>query len=448
MFFSPFLAIRYLRPKRTFVSIITVISILGVALGVWAMIVVIAVFTGYGERIKESILGFEPHLVVDSGGIIKEWPDLCEKIEAIDGIIGVTPYVRGQVIMEFSGMRSAPIIRGILPPQGEELQRMTNKLAKQPDPLAPDDEKRMQPVGEFDVTDPYSCVIGDGIAEGQGIHVGDKLLLYSPRDMEAIMKSLDEIDNAKDGEERKTAVDGIRQMTAPQEVTVKGIFDSGNWDVDSNVIFTNLETAQVLYNFDLDECHGIAVRTDNAFRADYFQTKLHELLPDQYRAMTWGQMNKMVFDAVAAERQAMFLILFIIMIVGSFGIMSTMITITVQKRTDIGLVKALGATEWQIAWIFLFQGMLVGLVGVIVGILCAELTVYYRNDMSAWIGRVFNVDIFSAEIYKVDGGLPAQQTPRDLSVITISAFICCTLAALVPALIAAFLQPAKALRSQ
>jgi lipoprotein-releasing system permease protein len=136
------------------------------------------------------------------------------------------------------------------------------------------------------------------------------------------------------------------------------------------------------------------------------------------------------------------------MIVGSFGIMSTMITITVQKRTEIGLLKALGSVEGQIAWVFLFQGMLVGLIGVVVGFALAEVTIHFRNDISQWIGRVFNVDIFSAEIYKVDGGLPAEQTPRDLGIITASAFVCCTLAALIPALIAAFLQPAKALRSQ
>ena len=120
MLFSPFLATRYLKPKRTFVSLITVISILGVALGVWAMVVVIAVFTGYGERIKDSILGFEPHLVINSGGIIRDWPETVEKVAAVEGVVSVTPFVYGQVIMDFGGRRSAPMIRGILPPEGDE----------------------------------------------------------------------------------------------------------------------------------------------------------------------------------------------------------------------------------------------------------------------------------------------------------------------------------------
>lgn len=448
MFFSPFLATRYLKPKRTFVSIITVISIMGVALGVWLLAVVIAVFTGYGERIKESILGFEPHLVIDSGGIVRNWPEAIEKISGVEGVISVTPYVRGQVVMDFAGLRSAPMIRGILPPEGEELARMRNKLAKTPDPKHPLDPKKAIPRGDFDLNSFYSAVIGDGMAEAQNIQIGDKILLYSPRDIDSVMKSLERVEGAEDAEGRKAAIEETREMTAPQEVTVTGIFDSGHWDFDSSIIFIHLETAQVLYNFGLEECHGIAVRTDDGFKANKFQEKFHALLPQQFRVMTWVEMHKLIFDAVAAERQAMYLILFMIMIVGGFCIMNTMITVTFQKRSEIGLLKALGALEGQVAWVFLFQGILVGLVGVVVGLLLSQVTLYFRNDMAGWIGRSFGVDIFSEEIYKVAGGLPAKQTLRDLVIISTGAFFACTLASLIPALIAASLQPAKALRSE
>ncbi|MEM9017842.1 MAG: FtsX-like permease family protein, partial [Verrucomicrobiota bacterium] len=145
---------------------------------------------------------------------------------------------------------------------------------------------------------------------------------------------------------------------------------------------------------------------------------------------------------------AMYLILFMIMIVGGFCIMNTMITVTFQKRSEIGLMKALGAREGQVAWVFLSQGILVGLVGVIVGLVMAQLTIYFRNDMAGWVGRNFGVDLFSAEVYKVDGGLPAEQTLSDLIIISSGAFIACILASLIPAVIAASLQPAKALRSE
>lgn len=448
MFFSSFLASRYLKPKRTFVSIITVISILGVALGVWLLAVVIAVFTGYGERIKDSILGFEPHMVIDSGGIIRDYSEVVDPVQGVEGVVSVTPYVRGQVVMDFQGLRSAPMIRGILPPEGEELEHMRSKLAAEPDPDFPYDLDKTVPRGDFDLNDFYSAVVGDGMAEAQNIQVGDKLLLYSPRDIDSIMDSLDRTERSEDEEDRKAGIEEIREMTAPQEVTVTGIFDSGHWDFDANIIFTHLETAQVLYNFDLEEAHGVAVRTDDGFKADVYRNRVLEELPQQYSVLTWMEMHKLIFDAVAAERQAMYLILFMIMIVGGFCIMNTMITVTFQKRSEIGLLKALGAREGQVAAVFLLQGVLVGLVGVVVGLLFAQLTIYFRNDMAGWIGKTFGVDLFSAEIYKVDGGLPAKQTIRDLVIISTGAFFACTIASLVPAVIAASLQPAKALRSE
>jgi len=449
MFFSPFIAARYLQPKRTFVSIITVISILGVALGVWLLAVVIAVFTGYGERIKESILGFEPHLVIDSGGIIEDFVPLLEMIEATEGVSAATPFVRGQVVMDFAGMRSAPVIRGILPPKGEELERMNAKIALAPDPEAPDDPDRTVPQGEFfGDHDYYSAIIGDAMAEGQNIQIGDTLLLYSPRDVDAILRSLDRAEEAESEEDRREGYEEIRQMTAPQEVTVTGIFDSGHWDFDANIIFLHLETAQVLYNFDLEECHGLAIRGDDAFRANHLRDALYEQFPEQYRILTWMETHKLLFDAVSAERQAMYLILFMIMIVGGFCIMNTMITVTYQKRSEIGLMKALGAREEQVAAVFLVQGVFVGLVGVVVGLLLAQVTIHFRNEMAGWVGRKFGVDLFSEEVYKVDGGLPALQTMQDLVIISVGAFVACTVASLVPAMIAASLQPAKALRSE
>jgi len=445
MFFSPFLASRYLKPRRSFVSIITLISIIGVALGVWLLAVVIAVFTGYGERIKDSILGFEPHLVVDSGGIMTNWPETVEKIKAVEGIVSVSPYVRGQVVMDFGGLRSAPLIRGILQPEGAELEHMQKKIALRPDPQDP---AKMIRRGEFLINDPYSAVIGDGIAESQNIDIGDKLVLYSPKDVEAVMSTLDAVEKATTEEERKTALNAARQVTAPQEVTVTGIFDSGHYDFDSNIVFVNLETAQILYNFDLEDCHGVAVRTDDGFLADKYQEKLYTLLPQQYRILTWFEMHRVIFDAVAAERQAMYLILFMIMIVSGFCIMNTMVTVVSQKRSEIGLVKALGATEGQIAWVFLFQGIFVGMVGVVLGMVIAQITLHFRNDLAGFVGSHFGVELFSEEVYKVDGGLPAKQTWSDAIIISVGAFLASTVASVIPALIAAFLQPARALRSE
>lgn len=449
MFFSPFLARRYLKPKRTFVSIITLISILGVALGVWLLAVVIAVFTGYGERIKDSILGFEPHLTVDGGGIIEDWPEVVEAANSIEGVDWTTPLVRGQVVMDVDGLRSFPLIHGILPPKGGELERMESKMALADNPDFPGNPSKMIPRGGFfGDNDFYSAVIGDGMAEAQGIDIGDSLLLYAQPDIMRMMEALDGSGESMTEEERRAELDEIKEATAPQEVTVTGIFDSGHWDFDANIIFLHLETAQILYGFDLEECHYVTVRTDDGFKADIYRDKLIAVLPQHFMVRTWMEIFKTLFDAVAAERQAMYLILFLVMVVAGFCIMNTMITVTFQKRSEIGLLKALGAREEQVASVFLMQGIFVGIVGVVVGLIMAQVTIYFRNDMAGWIGSTFGVDLFSAEIYKVDGGLPAKQTVRDLVIISTGAFVACTIASLVPAVIAASLQPAKALRSE
>lgn len=447
MLFSPFIAARYLKPKRTFVSIITVISILGVVLAVWMLTVVIAVFTGYGERLKESILGFEPHLTVDAGGFIGDFVPVLDEMQKIEGFTGITPFVSGQVIMDYRGLRSAPTIRGIMPPEGIELERLESKIAKQKDPASPPGSNETVPRGDFTLPDPYSAVIGDGIADAQGIEVGDTIVLQSPRDVQSFMDKLDKLSNA-DESERDRLFDEFREFTAPQEVTVTGIFDSGHWDFDSQFVYIHLETAQVLYGFDLEECHGVAARVEDAFRAHEYSEKLHAVLPQQFRAMTWGERYRSIFNAVATEKQAMYIILFMIMVVGAFCIMNTMITVTVQKRSEIGLLKALGSTEEQIVRIFLLQGLLVGIIGVAVGMALAQWTILERNTIGAWLGDTFGIAIFAEDIYKVDGGIPAKQSLKDLITISVGSFLACTLAALIPALIAASLQPAKALRSE
>jgi lipoprotein-releasing system permease protein len=325
---------------------------------------------------------------------------------------------------------------------------MESKLAMVQDPQFPGEKDKFVPRGKFDINGFYSAVIGDGLADGMGVDIGDRILLFSPTDVDTMMNIVNKLEKETGEEERRNLIDDVRERTAPQELTVTGIFDSGHFDFDNNVVFTHLETAQVLYNFDLEECHGIAIRTDDGFKAGEYQSELYTVLPDQYRILTWGQIHKALFDAVAGERQMMYLILFMVVIVASFCTMNTMITVTFQKRAEIGLMKALGAREEQVASVFLFQGIIVGLLGVALGLLIGYLTVHFRNEMAGWLGQQFGINFFSEEVYKVDGGLPAQIRMKDILIISIGSFVLCVIAALIPASVAASMQPAKALRSE
>ena len=404
---------------------------MGVALGVTLLLVVISVFTGYGERIKETILGFEPHVIVDSSQIMYESDLLTEQVAKIPGIVSVTPFMRGQVVLDFQGRRLAPLLRGIDPSPGPETERMEKIIAKG--------------AGKFDL-DLDTAIIGDQMADGLGIKIGDMITIYSPN-IDAIMDAIDSFNDSASEEEKKNAVDSIRQFSLPQELTVTGIFDSGHYDFDSNVVFVHLETGQALYNL-RDGVHGLAIATEDGFLAHQFRDAIAAATDYNYRVASWMDIHKYIFDAVATERQAMYFLLFMIMIVAAFCIMNTMITVVYQKRAEIGVLKALGASERQVAALFLIQGMVVGVIGVVAGLGLAALIIAFRNAITSTIGKLFGIEIFSSQVYMIEGGLPAVVTSHDVIAISLGAFISCALASLAPAWLAARLEPAKSLRTE
>ena len=188
--FSLFLALRYLKPKRSFVSVITLISIMGVALGVTLLLVVISVFTGYGERIKETILGFEPHVIVDSDQILYDSDQLTEQISKLPSVVSVTPFMRGQVVLDFRGQRLAPLLRGIDPAPGPETERMEKIIAKGR--------------GKFDL-DFDTAIIGDQMADSLAIQLGDVVTIFSPN-IDAIMDAVDAFNDSASEEEKKKSL--------------------------------------------------------------------------------------------------------------------------------------------------------------------------------------------------------------------------------------------------
>jgi len=339
--------------------------------------------------------------------------------------------MRGQAVLDFRGQRLAPLLRGIDPPPGPESERMEKIIAKG--------------AGEFDL-DLDTAIIGDQMADSLGIRIGDVVTIFSPN-IDAIMDAVDAFTDSASEEEKKKAFDSIRQYSLPQELTVTGIFNSGHYDFDSNVVFVHLETGQALYNLS-DGVHGLAIETGNGFLAHQVRDAIAEATDYNYRVASWMDIHKYIFDAVATERQAMYFLLFMIMIVAAFCIMNTMITVVYQKRAEIGVLKALGASEGQVASLFLIQGMVVGIIGVITGLGLAALIIAYRNVITSTIGKLFGIEIFSSQVYMIEGGLPAVVTANDVIAISTGAFISCALASLAPAWLAARLEAAKSLRSE
>ncbi len=424
--FSFFLALRYLRPKRTFLSIITLISIMGVTLGVTVLILVIAVMTGFDRELRQKVIEFDAHILVTTDDVLHNWRSLKAKIDRTPGVVATAPYIQGPVIVEFQNRRLAPMIRGIDPEQEEKVIPLRKFLIQ----------------GKLDL-EGDSTVLGVELARQLRIGVGDKLTVYSPGNLGQILDTIKKLENAKGPEEKQT-IDDLRQVILPKELTVTGIFETGHYMHDSEFLLVPIYVGQELYGLG-DGLHGLTVKTDNPYGAERVKQLIEQYLEPPQFAETWIDMNKQFFEAVRLERSVMFFLLSFIVIVAAFGIMSTLITVTVQKRREIGIVKALGANLSQIIWIFLGQGTIVGLFGTLTGLGLGMTLIRYRNEFSHWLAATLHIEIFPREVYQFSE-IPAQVVPRDVWIICMSAFVICSIAALIPAYFAARLDPVKALR--
>jgi lipoprotein-releasing system permease protein len=424
--FSFFLALRYLKPKRTFLSIITLISVLGVMLGVTVLILVISVMTGFDRELRQKVIDFDAHILVTTEDVMRDWRAIKTKIDNVPGVVATAPYVQGPVIAEFQNHRIAPMIRGIDPVQEEKVIPL-QKFIKE---------------GKLDL-DGESTIVGRDLARTLKIGVGDKITIYSPGNLDQILDEIKKLENTK-GDEEKKAVDKLREVVLPKELTVTGIFETGRFQYDSEFLLVPIYIGQELYNLG-DALHGITVKTNDPYSAERVKNEIDEFLTVPEFAETWIDMNRQFFEAVRLERTVMFFLLFFIVVVAAFGIMSTLITVTVQKRREIGIVKALGANIWQIIWIFLGQGTVVGLFGTLTGLGLGMTLIRYRNEFSHWLASTLHIEIFPREVYQFSE-IPAQVVPHDVTIICISAFLICSLAALIPAYFAARLDPVKALR--
>ena len=423
--FSLFLALRYLKPKRTFVSIITLISILGVTLGIGVLILVISVMTGFDNELRKAVLGFEPHVTISSEMPVGDWRGLVKKIKETPGVVAAAPFVQGPVIAEFRGRVLTPVVRGIDPKAEEGIIDLQSFVKD----------------GELNLGSD-TAVIGRALAETLGLQVGDKLTIYAPGNIRGILDEMKKED-AEHGKS-KTLAELKGEIVMPADLTITGIFESGRYQYDSNIILVALHVGQELYSLQ-DRVHGISIKTRDPYQAEAVKRVINrELVPPAY-AMTWIDQNKERFGAIAVERNVMFFILMFIIIVAAFGIMSTLITVTVQKTREIGVLKALGATTGQIVWVFLAQGMFVGFMGNLSGVCLAMLAIHYRNGFKEWLANTLHIELFPPTIYEFTK-IPAEVVPGDVAVICVSAFIICSVAALIPAWFAARLDPVEALR--
>ena len=404
--FSLFLALKYLRPKRSFVSVVTIISVLGVLLGVAILVIVLSVMTGFDEMWRMKILSFKPHLtIVGRYGVIEDEEELCSRIERIPGITGVAPSVETRVLLRSEGRTAAPIVVGVDPRRAGSVSRVPANMV----------------AGEF-VLEEGQAVIGIDLATQMHMSVGSTALAYSPLNV----VSPDE-------------------LYLPEDLEIAGIFNMGLHEFDASFVLTSLGVARELVGMD-SGCGTIYVMTEDAFRFEEFAARVQEVCGPDYAVRTWKEVDSVLFQALSHEKSLMFILLVFITVVAIFCVTNTLIVITVQKTNEIGLLKALGFPSSKIMAAFVWHGWVQCLAGTAAGIGVAFLVLHNLKRIVLWLTSI-QVEVFPKEIYGLSE-IPWSTTPGEVLRVALVVMVFCTLSSLLPAYLAARLDPVEALRHE
>jgi lipoprotein-releasing system permease protein len=414
-----FLALRYLRPRRTFVSVITVLSFLGVTLGVGALIVVLSVMAGFQQQLTEKIIGFNAHITVAmaDGSVMYDYDKVLDLVRKDPDVLAATTVIRGPVLVEHQddrgGMTMTPAFIKSVPVDGD-------------DPVLPIKQKLI--MGDWELHGD-SVIVGKEWSKRNAAFPGDKITIYGAAQVASFLHRNDK---------------GPHDIALPEEPIIRGVFATGQFDYDLNYLLVSTEMAQRIWGMP-DAVHGIIIRLKNPDDAEQVKDRLNQTLPPTLHARTWMDDNRDLFNAVGIERVVMACILCLILMVAAFGLCSTLITVTVQKSREIGLMKALGANDFQVCGVFLFHGTVVGVVGAISGSILGLVILHYLNVIRDFLLYAFRIQVFSPDVYGLPA-IPAVVNDENIVIIAISAVVICVLAALIPAVGAATLAPARALR--
>ncbi|MGI4850480.1 MAG: lipoprotein-releasing ABC transporter permease subunit [Janthinobacterium lividum] len=404
-------AFRYLKPsqKEGFVSVIAGFSFLGIMLGVATLIIVMAVMNGFREDLFARILGFNGHIAVTgmtSQGLT-DYEAKADKIRAIESVVSVTPVIEAQSVIMQQGVVMGVLVHGITLENLQKRELISNHIV----------------IGSLDkFTQPNAIVIGKSLAQKLGVMPGDSITLAAP-------------------EGNATAFGMVPRM---RKFIVAGIFDVGMKDYDSNVAFIPLESAQKFYRLP-DAVSGIEIFVKDPQKIQKSMKEIFNTLEGKVRMIDWQKANEKFAVAVEVERNVMFTILTLIIIVASFNIVSSLIMLVKDKVQDIAILRTMGATQGMIMAIFFVTGSIIGVTGILAGSVLGILFALNIESIRQFVERLSGTNLFSPEIYFLTK-LPAKLDSFEVGAVIVMAFILVFLASLYPAWRAAKLDPIEALR--
>jgi len=412
MIFSAFertVAARYLKPRRQegFISVIAGFSFLGIALGVATLIIVMSVMNGFRDELMKRILGLNGDLEIYAAqGVITDYDTAADVLRGLPGVVQVAPLIEGQVMATAGGRSSGAVVRGIKPSDFRARKLLADHIQ----------------VGSLDNFKDDSLVIGARLAQRLGVNVGDQVTLIAP-------------------EGRPTAFGTVPRMRA---YTVAATFEVGMYEYDSSFVFMPLKAAQVYFRVP-NAVTSLEVMAANPDRLQYLRDAIIQALKRPVRILDWQQANSSFFNAIEVERNVMFLILTLIIVVAAFNIISSLIMLVKDKGQDIAILRTMGATRGMIMRIFLLSGASIGVVGTLAGFVLGLAFADNIEIIRQWIQGLTGTQLFSPEIYFLSQ-LPAKVDTGEVVTVVGMALVLSFLATLYPSWRAARLDPVEALR--
>jgi lipoprotein-releasing system permease protein len=408
------IAFRYLRPNRSdrFVSVITGFSFLGILLGVATLIVVMAVMNGFRQELFHKILGMNAHIAVygqvdGRTAPLGDYMALQKSIAALPGVLAATPVVEGQVLISQQGKSFGALVRGLEPKDLMAKELLAKSIV----------------AGALDQVDGNdAAMIGSRLAKRLGVGVGDRITLVSPNG--------------------QTTPFGT--VPAIRAYTVRAIYEIGMFEYDSNFVFLPLRAAQVYFNLE-KQVSGIEITTADPFTLLPLKRQLFLLLPDNADMTDWQRAHAGFFNAIQIERNVMFLILTLIIIVAAFNIISGLVMLVKDKSTSIAILRGMGASQGMIMRIFILAGSAVGIMGTLCGVILGVLLADNIESVRQFFEFLSGANLFNAEIYFLST-LPAQIDWSEVWSVVLMALSLSLLATLYPSWRAARLDPVQALR--
>ncbi|MDX1748965.1 MAG: lipoprotein-releasing ABC transporter permease subunit [Methylophaga sp.] len=408
---SVYIGARYTRAKRRnhFISFISMTSMLGVALGVAALITVLSVMNGFEKELRERILGMTSHaFVTGSDGTLADWEKAEVLIEGFPRVMNTAPFVEGQAMLNQGSRVRGTQIRGVDPALEPKVSSIGDKIIQ----------------GRFDSLQPgsYGIILGKDLAIAMGVGTGDKITVITPH-------------------VTPTPAGVIPRL---KRLTVSGVFEIGMYEYDSALAIMNIEDAANLFRIP-GKVTGLRLQLDDVYQAPRITRELLQTLPAEYRAADWTYQHANFFRALKTEKTVMFVILMLIVAVAAFNIVSTLVMMVTDKYADIAILRTLGMSPRGIMGIFMVQGIVIGLIGTILGVIGGVILALNVSNIIAWIETILGYQFLPAEVYYISD-LPSDLHWNDVTVIGITSFVLSILSTIYPSWRAAQVKPAEALR--